>query len=549
MNEPTSTHRTSRGRTHAEPPAPAPAGLAGPVPVTPHDVPRAQLALARFESARVLRHPAFLTAVALYAALWAYEAWGGGPRGRYPVLQDEDRYTQLPLLLLAAGALVATHLTATRMLRSGAQALCGVLALPPWRRTLAHLVTALPPAGVAAALAGARITAYASSPAAVGSPSTLELATGPAAVLLAGCAGATLAGFTASTMAGPFAVLCLGALLLCGALGVRGLRWTGLVGVEDEFAAPLPSALMDRPVPEHLGYLAAVTGVLALLALVRAGARAVPVRAALALLAVTAVAAGVAQYRPLDDAVAARRADAEQRPGDRQSCRAAGRVTFCAFPEFTRRGQDWQRVTDGVLREAPPGGGPYAVRQRILLDGGPGGVADPPPLEAWARDDARHGTPGAVTVGTDWGTDDIGGGAMLSFAVRFADRVVPGRAQEERPTGELLCRARAVTVLWLAAQATPETADALRSLDRRSTGGISVSTLGSGQSLGVSDPEVRVVRDLLTLPDAEVGSRLRAAWPALADERTSTERAARLLGATPPPDAERGTEGTRCATP
>ncbi|MFM9607700.1 ABC transporter permease [Streptomyces niveiscabiei] len=509
------------------------------------DTARAQRALARFESTRVLGHPAFLTAVLLYAALWAYEAWGGGPRGRYPVLQDEDRYTQLPLLLLAAGALVATNLTTTRLHRSGAQPLSGVLALPLWRRTLAHLATALPPAALAALLATARIAAYAASPAAVGSPSPAELATGPAVVLLAGCAGVTLARLTPSAAAGPYAVLLLGVLVLCGALGVRGLKWAGPVGVEDEFAAPLPGDLMHRPVAEHLVYLAALTGVLALLALVRAGMRAAPVRAALAVLAVTAAVAGVLQYRPLPDDIAARRAHAERQPGDRQRCRVADRVTFCAFPDFLGRSRDWQRVTDGILAGAPPAGGPYAVRQRIFLGAGRDGVAGAPLLEAWARDDERHGTPGAVTVGTGWGTDDTGGDEMLAFAARFADRVVPGHAPAG---GGRLCRARAVTVLWLAAQATPQTADALRSIQRRSVNGVTLGTLGSSQALGFGAPEVQVVRDLLDMPAPRVADRLKASWTALADERTSTEQAARLLGATAPPDAERGSEGTRCDT-
>ncbi|MET8982012.1 hypothetical protein ABZX85_41105 [Streptomyces sp. NPDC004539] len=510
----------------------------------PPDASRAARALARFESARVLRHPAFLTAVVLYTALWAYETWGGGPRGRYPVLQDEDRYGQLPLLLLAAGSLVATNLTTTRMRRHGAQPISGVLSLPPWRRTLAHLATALPPAASAAALATARITVYAAAPTSVGSPSPAELATGPLVVLLAGCAGVTLACLTPSAAAGPYAVLVLGTLVLCGALDVRGMKWVGPVGVEGEFAAPLPAGLMYRPVVEHLVYLAAVTGVLALFALVRSGLRAAPVRAALVLLVVTAAVAGAAQYRPLPDEVAARRADAERHPGDRQRCRVADRVTFCAFPEFMARSADWQRVTDGILRSTPAAEGSYAVRQRVFFGTHAGGVTGVPPLADWARDDARHGTPGAVTVGTGWGTDDIGGAEILSFAVRFADRVVPGGSDHQ--TGSMLCGARAMTVLWLAAQATPETADALRSLDRRSIGGITLTTLGSAQALGVSDPEIRVVRELLTRPAAEIADRLTASWPILTDERTRTSRAARVLGAAPPPDSPRSAEGTRC---
>ncbi|MER5943098.1 hypothetical protein ABT121_38075 [Streptomyces sp. NPDC001928] len=497
----------------------------------------------------MLRHPAFLAAVFLYAALWAYEAWSEGPGGRYPVLQDEDRYTQIPLLLLAAGALIATNFAATRMHRHGAEPLCGVLALPLWRRTSAHLVAALPPAAVAAVLTAARIAHEASAPTAVGSPSPVELATGPVVVLAAGCAGVALARFTPSATAGPFAALLLGAVVLAGALGVRGMKWVGPVGVESEFAAPLPTDLMHRPALTHLAYLAAATGVLVLLALVRAGARTLPTRAALVILAVTAIVVGAVQYRPLPDELVARRADAEKHPGDRQRCRVARQVTFCAFPEFLNRAKDWEQVTDGILGRMPAAGqsGPYAVRQRLFLGGDRDGFAGPPPLRAWARDDTRHDTPGAVTVGTPWGTDDIGGGEMLAFAVRFADRAVAGPRREDEPVAGMLCRARAVTVLWLAAQATPQTADALRSLNRRSVGGIALTTLDSAQALSVNGPEVQVVLDLLDRPATEVGDRLEASWPALSDDRTSTAQAARLLGVSAPADAEQGSEGTSCA--
>lgn len=520
-----------------------------PAPAVSHNALRAQWALARFESVHVLRHPAFLAAVFLYAVLWAYEAFSDGLSGQYPVLQDEDRYSQIPLLLLAAGALIATNLAATRMHRHGAQPLYEVLTLPLWRRTLAHLVAALPPAAVAAVLTAARIAYDASAPTAVGSPSPAELATGPVVVLLAGCAGVTLARFTPSATAGPFAALLLGALVLASALGVRGMKWVGPVGVESEFAAPLPTDLMHRPALPHLAYLAAMTGVLVLLALVRAGARAVPARAALVLLAVTAVVVGAVQYRPLPDDLVARRASAEKHPGDQQRCRVAGQVTFCAFPGFLGRSEDWQQVTDGILGRVPAEQrtGPYAVRQRLFFGGDRDGVTGAPPLQAWARDDARHGTPGAVTVGTQWGTDDIGGGEVLAFAVRFADRAVAGPGQEREPTADMLCRARAVTVLWLAAQATPETADALRSLNRRSFGGIALTTLDSSQALSVNGPEVQVVLDLLDRPAAEVGDRLKASWSALADDRTSTTQAARLLGVSAPADAEQGSEGTSCA--
>ncbi|RNG18171.1 hypothetical protein [Streptomyces botrytidirepellens] len=529
--------------------APSP-GQSFPPEPEPRSARHAQWALALSESGRALRHPAVVAALLLYAALWAYEALSTGLDSRYPVLQDEDRYTQMPLLLLAAGALLTTHMAMTRMHRHGAEPLCEVLTLPPWRQTLAHLVAILPLAVLAAFVTLSRIAYYALAPTAVGTPSPVELATGPAVVVLAGCTGAALARFTTAVSAGPFAVLLFGALVLCSALEVRGMKWLGPLGVESEFAAPLPMNLRDRPALTHLVYLAAVSGLLALIALVRAGLRTLPARGAVALLAVAAVVAGAGQYRSPSESLDEHRTAAEKYPGDQQRCRRDGKVTFCAFPEFQGRTKDWRQVTDGILRRVPDDqqNGPYAVRQRLFFGADREGVTGRPPLEAWAKDDARHHTPSAVTVGTQWGTDEIGGDAMLSFAVRFSARVVvdgPARGGEAAP--QTLCRAPAVTVLWLAAQATPETAEALRSLEQRSIGGVTLSTLGSSDSLSVNGPEAQVVRELLDRPADEVGDRLKSSWDTLVDDRTSTKEAAELMGASVPEDSEQGSEDTACA--
>jgi hypothetical protein len=519
------------------------------LPPDPRSARRAQWALALSESGRALRHPAVLAALLLYAALWAYEALSGGLDSRYPVLQDEDRYTQMPLLLLAAGALLATHMAMSRMRRHGAEPFCEVLTLRPWRQTVAHLVAILPLAVLAALVTLSRIAYYALAPTAVGSPSPVELATGPAVVVLAGCTGAALARFTTAASAGPFAVLLFGALVLCSALEVRGMKWLGPLGVESEFAAPLPTNLMDRPALTHLVYLAAVSGLLALIALIRAGLRTLPARGAAALLAVAVVVAGAGQYRSPSGSLGEHRTAAEKFPGDQQRCHRDGKVTFCAFPEFQGRTKDWRQITDGILRKVPNDrqDGRYAVRQRLFFGADRDGVTDRPPLEAWAKDDARHHTPAAVTVGTQWGTDEIGGDAMLSFAVRFSARVVDGPARGGEAPPQTLCRASAATVLWLAAQATPETADALRSLARRSIGGITLTTLGSSDSLSINGPEVQVVQELLDQPADKVGDRLKTSWDTLVDDRTTTKEAAGLLGASVPEDSERESEDTTCA--
>src|SRR5262245_37508120 len=103
---------------------------------------RATLALARVEGLRLPRHPLVLVAAALL--VWP---WAAGLRHRddtYPVLHHADIGTQQALLLLAAAVLIAANLAVLRAHRHGAEPLYGTLALPAWRRTLAHLLSLLP---------------------------------------------------------------------------------------------------------------------------------------------------------------------------------------------------------------------------------------------------------------------------------------------------------------------------------------------------------------------------------------------------------------------
>ena len=67
---------------------------------------RATLALTRAETRRLLRHPVLAGALVLYVAYLAYSLAAGG---RYPILQDVVRQTQIPLLLVGIAALLATN--------------------------------------------------------------------------------------------------------------------------------------------------------------------------------------------------------------------------------------------------------------------------------------------------------------------------------------------------------------------------------------------------------------------------------------------------------
>lgn len=523
--------------------APAPArGDRGPAP---GGVP----ALARVESVRLLRHPAMLCGLAACLALWGYALVTGDAANRYPVLQDSSRYIQAHLLLPAAGTLLAANLGVLRSRRHGVEPVYAVMVLGIRARTLAHLLAVVPAAVLCALVACARIGYLAARPGAVGTIQWGEVATGPAVVLLAGVLGVLTARLIASAAAAPLVLAVLAVFTLVAAVqNSAGWRWLAVIAIENESAQPLPSALLGRPVGWHLLWLTALTAVFACAALLRGRPDGVPDgprRGTGALWACTAAAAALAllsgalQTRPLPDAVARARTVATEHPAREQKCEEQGDVTYCAFPEFTGRTKQWDGVVRGVLERTPDdvAKAPYAVRQRIFRAGLEEQKAVPLPNAAWDADDRRAGTPKAVPVGTWWSAGSAGtdaeSDAVAEFSVLFAYRVVTGSVPDE-PRLTTVCGSRAVLTLWLAAQATGESAAALRDLESRSSSGPVLLVLQSATGLDFESRETQFAKDLLTLPAERIGARVKAAWGELTAPGTSTDRAADLLGVSAP---------------
>ncbi|MFD7735061.1 hypothetical protein ACFV6F_32355 [Kitasatospora phosalacinea] len=516
-------------------------------------------ALARAEAGRLLRHPALLAALALYAATWAPDLAAGDAAHRFPVLQDESWAVHRPLLLLAAGALLAANQAALRSHRDGTEPLYGVLAVGRFRRVRAHLLSLLPAVLLAAALTAARAGYLAARPGAVGEFGGWDLLAGPLCVLLAGVTGVLLAVLATSGAVAPTAVVGLGVLTFAGALdGDASWRWLGLLAFEDENAAPLPTALTGRPAAAHAGWLAALAVLLAAAAVLRAGGRGAGLRAVAAVAGAGVLVTGVVQTRGVPSAVAVRRAAFTDHPAAHQDCTVENGVAYCAFAGFDRWKQEWRQVAEGVLRRVPQdvAGAGYTVRQRVLPSADAnGGTALP---ASWSRDDAAAGTPGAVTVGTDWSDGSAAGDrrsdAVAEFAAGFAYRVVTGEVPE-RPGLSMVCGSRAVLVLWLAGSATPGTGEALRSTRDRTFGGaISMPLLGS--SAGVAfEPRAAELAFALLERDGERdggrdGGRLAAAvgagWAELSARGTTVDRAAELLGVPAPRADEAGSGVAGC---
>ncbi|MBD0671950.1 hypothetical protein BU198_14865 [Streptomyces sp. CBMA156] len=512
----------------------------------------AVFALARAEARRLLLHPAVPAAAALYAAFWVYDLATGDAAHRFPVLQDESWFIHLPMLLVAAGVLLAANQGALRSHRNATEAMYEVLIVGRARRTCAHLLAVVPAALLALLLTAARIGYLAGRPGAVGEVRPWELAAGPLCVLLAGVIGVLLSVLATSAAVAPMAVVGLGVLTFAGALNTgSGWRWLGLLAFENENAAPLPPVLTGRPAAWHVLWLVALAVLLSAAAVLRTGGRGPGVKAAAVTALAGALAAGVPQTGGVSVEVADRRAEFTAHPAAHQSCVVDGNLTLCAFPGFEAWRPQWRAVGEGVLRETPAGvaGAPYAVRQRIFPQGGgSSGVAAP--LEDWSRDDAAAGLAAAVTVGTDWSDGAAAGDrrsdAVAEFATGFAYRVVTGGVPDQ-PKLSMVCGSRAVLVLALAGRATPGTREALLSVrDRTFGGGISMPLLGSSAGLSF---EPRAAKLAFTLIDRPAGNRtpaIGANWAALTASGTSVDRAAELLGVPAPPALSAGEQVAGC---
>ncbi|MDX3385346.1 ABC transporter permease [Streptomyces niveiscabiei] len=510
-------------------------------------------ALARVEARRLLKHPALLGSLALCLGLWIYTTVVSGSTD-YPVLHDEDRYLQSQLLVPAAGTFLAMHLAVLRPSREDTDAWFQALVLQPWQRAVAHLLAVIPAVVLTALLGGARMLWLSLLPGAVGSPSPSELATGPALVLLAGTLAVLTGMITRSVAAGPIVLGLVGiATVVAGLAPFSGWRWWGPVALEDSSRSSLPSGLLYRPAVWHLLYLLLLAAAVAVVAVLRSGLRTRVVQVAFALALVGAVAAGAIQLRPTPDSVTAAREHALKSPADEQRCVHQGQLTYCAYPEFVDRHQQWSKVVEGVLRWAPERvrAEKYTVRQHVGPFTESTGLSRIQiPVDSWAEDDRRAGTPGAVVVGTDWGNgSDSGDDATIGLATAFAERLVEGSAPEGSGTRQggpvggvesMVCGSRSVVMLWLAGQATQETGTALRSQLDRSFGGL--VHFGKLTMIRTRRADAETALRLLDQPTNQVGNKVNRHWDELTDPDTTSAQAAQLLGVRAPaaPTADEG---------
>ncbi|MEU5630901.1 ABC transporter permease [Streptomyces rishiriensis] len=489
---------------------------------------RGVLALARFEARELLLQAPMLLTFALYVGYVALRLMGRDGMDDYPVLNTVDRQTQMEPLLFAVAVFICCNAAMLRSRKSNTVQQFDVLAMEPWRRTLAHVLSVIPYAALTALVVVGAFGREALKPGAIGHGSVGELAIGPLTVLLAGVMGVLLAvllpfPFVPILATIPFYLL----IVVASAAGDEGGRegWLSPVLFPAQTGGdPVPTDLLGRPAGWHALYATGLCAVLACVALLRSGGRTRAVKAA-AVLALAVTAAGAVGQFSLDTkGLDAARRTAADTPQKVQSCTKHGRSTYCSFDEWSGVRSDWAEVV-GRVRSAAGGAAAQAsltVRQRI-------GIGDQVEVDS-ALDPSS--TPGEVTVGTRWG-----GNRVPEFAVGAATVLVGG--SEDMTTQELCDDARAVTVMWLVLSTDPTPMDTFRNVR------LSDSVSGPGQvlaptnGLSLTGPQTTVIRELLERPRAAMTARVKAHWTELTSARTTTAQAARLLGVEVPKEAEK----------
>ena len=534
--------------------------------------------LARSEARRLMWHPLVWLGILLGALLLVAIL---GP-ARF-VLPRESILVQFAAQPIAAGTLIAAHLATTRPRRDDATELLAPAQHGEDTRTLALLLAVLGPTALTAALVAGLLTTLVFL-GAVGTPDLLEALTAPALVAAAGVLG-VLVGRLAPWRAAPlFAVAGMAGLQVV--LSARVDADMSLKGRLAPVAMPPTftpdvSVLLRSPAM-HLLYLLGIAAVLAAVAML--ASRRTPRRlAALTVALAVTVAAGVVQLRPPDettvDALLARVVD----PVAAGECTSdATGATVCAMPPYTAWRDGWVEVVEGVRaplveRGLDPGALVVAQAGSAFTAGD---VLAPWFADGTDRADIEARLEAAMDAALDLTDDQVRltqwqggmsriGADRLALGLQVAMHAIdlpPGfEFVQLEVTGDhegarsctAVGQAREPIALWLAAQADPAAARALRqaavespypgtTADPLDDGSIddvvlTVNLSGSGV-VGMqpqwSKPGVAVALQFLELPTDEVLGRLAADWDRWTGATTPLRDLVDELGLTMPPLAD-----------
>ncbi|PSM44355.1 ABC transporter permease [Streptomyces dioscori] len=484
----------------------------------------AVFALARFEARELRMNMSFLALAVLYM-IWI--VWQTTQRqSDFPILQNVDRGTQMMPVLIGLAVMLNVNRAVLRSRRRDTDRHFDVLVVEPWRRTIAHVLSAVPAALFIAVCVTVQFTWAALKPGAVGHGSPAELAVGPLTVLLFGVLGALFGRLFLSILAAPILLVLL-LFAMTFAAPPSGNNWVSWLYpvVSETGSDAFPSDLLERPAAWHVLYLVGLALLVALLAVLASGGRSTVVKATVAAsLALTLVGAvGQSGGTPAGSTPARERASVT--PEKIRKCVEHGRSSYCAFPEWTGRTADWAAVVDRVQKLAGgrAGGERLTVEQR--LDARYGLESDtllPPSTE-----------PGRVTVRTEWG-----GNRVPEFAVAVASVLVAG----DEKAGTEVCDARVVTIMWLALGGEADPMSALSNV--RVGDGVSgpALVLSPTEPFSMSAEQTRIVAELLKKPRYDVAGKVKAKWTELTSPETSMARVAELLNVS----AEGASDGDAC---
>lgn len=514
-------------------------------PAGPRASRAAVLALAGFEARRLLTRLPVLLAFAVYIGwtVWRTRTSFAG----FPALQDADRATQTAPLLVGLAVLLSVNQAALRSRRYDTERHFAVLVLPPWRRTVAHLLSLVPAVLLVAVCVGGQFGWEALKPGALGNGSPGELLVGPLSVLLLGALGVLFARLFAFAFAAPLLLVVLLFFSLFAAMPQEGDATRWLMPVVDDYSIrTLPSELLGRPAAWHALYLAGLALSVALAAVLvsgeGAGARSRSgsdsgsgtvrtlrgrfvgnrgVHAGFAGAVALTLLGAVMQTGDVSAETEKARTRYSTVPQELQKCVERDGTTYCAFPEWTSRTDDWAEVVDRVNSLAGDAvqDRSLVVRQRVEARYGLTTDAAMAPLTA----------PDQVSVGTMWG-----GNRVPEFAVAVAGVLVTGKEAE---TGTL-CDGRLVTVMWLALAGGPDPLSDLRNIRIDDSTSGSAVVVSETEPLSMTAAHTELVRELLDRPREEIGAKVAAHWDELTTPEVTTDRTAQLLGLDAPEEAD-----------
>lgn len=520
--------------------------------------------LARAETRRLLRHPAFVVGVLLTPLMLAGAT-----------LTDETSWWQispavaLALVPLGWATIIATNLLALQPRRTGADELLAAAPAPQPVRSAGLMLSAAPAALVAAVVAGGWLVPLSGGGDLTGAPRPLEMAAGLLIV-----AGSVTVGVGAARWL-PGVGFGIAAAVATAVIQARffevsawpwyrseadPLRFLGFLA--DTTSVGLP-ALEVRPIGWHLVYLVGLVLLMAGVALARDG---VPRRlggllgAALVLTTI----AGWAQLRSPTDRQVAEMVAFLTNPEPGQTCTSDGPVRYCASGDNLSRVADWRRRVTGVHALVPAAVAARAlvVADRVPTVSGNANCAPQPFFEGLHPDVAEKVTAaqvwpndGAVHPGTD--RFPCGGRTTneLFTAVQVGSWAVglPPSPHHLDVRCTATGQARAAVALWLGAAATPQGERTLRELVRDPS-----SPAGRMTFLGWDDPpmwgvtfataDAELALRLLDMPEEQVAAALAPAWATVTAPGIPSSELARLTGvaARAAATAPKGDDGSAC---